>query len=94
MRRFLQHLRRLLDERGTFTFEEAAGHLGRAEQAVAFWALLELYRHGEARVVQTEAFGTIRVARTVGATARARRLQRTSTTRRVELEADDAEAVA
>ncbi len=94
VRRFLDHLRRLLDERGTFTFEEAAGHLGRAEQAVAFWALLELYRHGEARVVQSEAFGSIRVARTVGATARARRLQADAHDAGVELEADDAEAVA
>ena len=61
VRRFLQGLRRLLDERGTFTFDEAVGHLDRAEQAVAFWALLELYRRGEARVGQLEPFGPIRV---------------------------------
>jgi segregation and condensation protein A len=94
VRRYLQHLRRLLDERGTFTFEEAAGHLGRAEQAVAFWALLELYRHGEARVVQTEAFGTIRVARTVSATARARRAVADADDAGLDHTTDDAEAVA
>jgi segregation and condensation protein A len=67
VRRFLVHLRRLLDERGTFSFDDAVGHLDRASQAVAFWALLELYRQGEARVAQAEAFGPIRVARATAA---------------------------
>jgi segregation and condensation protein A len=74
VRRFLQDLRRLLDERGTFTFDEAVGTLDRAEQAVAFWALLELYRRGEARVGQLEPFGPIRVARAAGPLSRPRPL--------------------
>ncbi|MEO9175007.1 MAG: hypothetical protein ABI317_05785, partial [Gaiellales bacterium] len=40
--------------------------LGREEQAAAFLALLELYKRGELRAGQAEAFGPIRVARTVG----------------------------
>jgi segregation and condensation protein A len=92
VRRFLVGLRRLLDERGTFTFDEAVGHLDRAEQAVAFWALLELYRRGEARVGQLEPFGPIRVARSAGPLGRPRRAV-TDAGHAADV-ADDAEAVA
>jgi segregation and condensation protein A len=60
---FLERLRALLDERGTFTFEEAVGGLDRMSQAVAFWALLELYKAGEVRMAQAEPFAPIRIAR-------------------------------
>ena len=33
------------------------------ERRVAFWALLELYKRGEVRMVQAEPFAPIRVAR-------------------------------
>jgi segregation and condensation protein A len=60
---FLERLRGLLAERGTFTFEDAVGDLDRMSQAVAFWALLELYKAGEVRMSQAEPFSPIRIAR-------------------------------
>jgi segregation and condensation protein A len=63
---FLRRFRELLEQRGTFLFDEQVEGLGRDEQAAAFLALLELYKRGELRAGQAEAFGPIRVARTVG----------------------------
>jgi chromatin segregation and condensation protein Rec8/ScpA/Scc1 (kleisin family) len=63
IRPFLDRFRSLLVERGTFVFDEQVQTLGRAEQAAAFLALLELYKRGEIRVGQAEAFAPIRVAR-------------------------------
>jgi segregation and condensation protein A len=63
VRDFLQRFRTLLDERGTFTFDEAVDGLDRMGQAVAFWALLELYKCGELRMGQKEPFAPIRIAR-------------------------------
>ncbi len=54
---------------GTFLFDEQVDGLVREEQAAAFLALLELYKRGELRAGQAEAFGPIRVARTRRAAA-------------------------
>ena len=66
VRGFLDRFRRLLDERGTFTFDDAIGGLDRMGVAVAFWALLDLYKRGEVRMVQAEPFSAIRIARSSG----------------------------
>jgi segregation and condensation protein A len=63
---FLRRFRELLRARGTFMFDDQVEGLGREEQAAAFLALLELYKRGELRAGQSQAFGPIRVARTVG----------------------------
>jgi segregation and condensation protein A len=63
---FLQRFRRLLVERGTFTFDDAIGGLDRMGVAVAFWALLDLYKRGELRMAQAEPFAPIRIARASG----------------------------
>ena len=63
---FLQRFRRLLVERGTFTFDDAVSGLDRMTVAVAFWALLDLYKRGEVRMVQAEPFAPIRIARAAG----------------------------
>ncbi len=56
----LQHLRALL-RRGRFTFEEAVGDADRMTVAVTLFALLELYKRGEAAWEQSECFGEIHV---------------------------------
>jgi segregation and condensation protein A len=56
----LQHLRRLL-LRGAFSFEEAVGGADRMTVAVTLFALLELYKRGEADWRQDESFGEIAV---------------------------------
>jgi segregation and condensation protein A len=56
----LAHLRGLL-RRGRFTFEEAVLGADRMTVAVTVFALLELYRRGEARWEQAESFGDISV---------------------------------
>jgi segregation and condensation protein A len=56
----LAHLRGLL-RRGRFTFEEAVSGADRMTVAVTVFALLELYRRGEARWEQPENFGDISV---------------------------------
>jgi segregation and condensation protein A len=66
VRDFLDRFRRLLDERGTFTFDDACSGLDRMGQAVAFWALLDLYKRGELRMAQVDAFAPIRIARASG----------------------------
>jgi len=56
----LAHLRNLL-RRGRFTFDEAVLGADRMTVAVTVFALLELYRRGEARWEQPENFGEISV---------------------------------
>jgi segregation and condensation protein A len=56
----LSHLRGLL-KRGRFTFDEAVVGADRMTVAVTVFALLELYRRGEAQWEQAESFGDISV---------------------------------
>jgi segregation and condensation protein A len=56
----LAHLRRLL-RRGSFSFEEAVRGVDRMTVAVTLFALLELYKLGEAGWEQQESFGEIAV---------------------------------
>jgi segregation and condensation protein A len=56
----LQHLRALL-ARGRFGFDEAVRGADRMTVAVTLFALLELYKQGEASWEQSEPFGTITV---------------------------------
>ena len=56
----LSHLRRLLS-RGVFTFSEAVAHADRVTVAVTLYALLELYKQGEATWEQEEPFAEITV---------------------------------
>jgi segregation and condensation protein A len=56
----LAHLRRLLS-RGRFTFSEAVGDSDRVTVAVTLYALLELYKQGEATWEQPEPFAEITV---------------------------------
>jgi segregation and condensation protein A len=56
----LAHLRTLL-RRGSFSFEEAVQGADRMTVAVTLFALLELYKRGEADWVQQESFGEIAV---------------------------------
>jgi len=70
----LSTLRTLLLKRGSFDFEQAVAGADRVTVAVTIWALLEMYRQGEANWEQDEPFGPIRViggsvAQVAGATA-------------------------
>jgi segregation and condensation protein A len=65
----LAHLRTLLT-RGTFTFSQAVARADRVTVAVTLYALLELYKQGEATWTQEEPFAEI----TVQAQSAARRL--------------------
>ncbi len=56
----LAHLRALL-RRGTFSFDEAVATADRVTVAVTLFALLELYKQGEATWTQDEPFGEITV---------------------------------
>jgi segregation and condensation protein A len=56
----LNHLRALL-RRGTFSFDEAVGDANRVTVAVTVFALLELYKRGEADWEQDESFGDIAI---------------------------------
>jgi segregation and condensation protein A len=56
----LVHLRALLS-RGRFTFSEAVGRADRVTVAVTLYALLELYKQGEATWTQDEPFAEITV---------------------------------
>ena len=58
----LHHLRELL-RRGSFSFEEAVRGADRMTVAVTLFALLELYKRGEASWEQSECFGEIAVWR-------------------------------
>lgn len=56
----LRHLRSLL-RRGRFSFDEAVARADRVTVAVTIWALLELYKRGEATWEQAEPFEDITV---------------------------------
>src|ERR1700719_969124 len=56
----LEHLRGLL-RRGAFSFDEAVSGADRMTVAVTLFALLELYKRGEAGWEQQESFGEIAV---------------------------------
>lgn len=56
----LVHLRALLRQ-GSFNFDEAVAKADRVTVAVTLFALLELYKQGEATWTQTEPFGEITV---------------------------------
>ncbi len=56
----LAHLRGLL-RRGRFSFDEAVARADRVTVAVTLWALLELYKRGEATWEQAEPFAEITV---------------------------------
>ena len=57
----LAHLRRLLAGRGRFRFDEAVAGADRLTEAVTLFALLELYKAGEADWEQAESFGPITI---------------------------------
>ena len=57
----LTHLRRLL-RRGRFTFSDAVASADRVTVAVTLYALLELYKQGEATWSQDEPFAEIEIA--------------------------------
>ena len=60
---FLERFRALLRRRSRFDFDAELDGLSRAEQAIAFLALLELRRADEIRISQAAPFAPIRVAR-------------------------------
>jgi segregation and condensation protein A len=60
---FLERFRAVLRRRTRFDFDSEVAGLSRAEQAVAFLALLELRRRGEIAISQAAQFAPIRVAR-------------------------------
>jgi segregation and condensation protein A len=60
----LAHLRGLLSSRGTFSFDEAVRGADRLTEAVTLFALLELYKAGEACWEQEVPFGPIAVSAT------------------------------
>jgi segregation and condensation protein A len=60
----LRHLRALLSKRARFSFDEAVAGADRLTEAVTLFALLELYKAGEARWEQEVPFGPITVAPT------------------------------
>jgi segregation and condensation protein A len=57
----LSHLRSLLSRRGRFTFDEAVEGADRLTEAMTLFALLELYKQGEAVWEQPQAFGQIEI---------------------------------
>jgi segregation and condensation protein A len=57
----LRHLRDLLARRSRFSFDEAVEGVDRLTEAVTLFALLELYKAGEARWEQDVPFGPITV---------------------------------
>jgi segregation and condensation protein A len=59
--RRLAHVRELLAERRSFSFEEAVEGADRMTQAVTLFALLELYKSGELVWRQRENFGEIEI---------------------------------
>ena len=65
----LSHLRGLLARRGRFAFDDAVKGADRLTEAVTLFALLELYKAGEAEWEQAEAFGPIEIRRTERTTA-------------------------
>jgi segregation and condensation protein A len=61
---FLERFRALLSRRSIFDFDQEMDGLSRAEQAVAFLALLELRRANQITISQAAPFAPIRIART------------------------------
>lgn len=59
--RFLDRFRSLLSSRGRFAFDREVDRLSRVEQIVAFLALLELRKGGEAQIAQAGPFEPITV---------------------------------
>jgi segregation and condensation protein A len=57
----LSHLRGLLKRSGRFSFDEAVKGADRVTEAVTLFALLEMYKAGEARWEQSEPFAPITV---------------------------------
>jgi segregation and condensation protein A len=57
----LAHMRGLLGRLGTFSFDDAVEGADRVTEAVTLFALLELYKAGEAEWEQPEAFGPITI---------------------------------
>jgi segregation and condensation protein A len=66
----LSHLRALLSRRGRFSFDDAVRGADRVTVAVTLFALLELYKQGEATWTQEEAFGEIAIAPLAAGTTR------------------------
>ena len=58
----LRLLRELLAARGRLDFDRAFGSEDRLTQAVTLFALLEMYKRGEATWEQDQTFGTIRIS--------------------------------
>ena len=58
----LSHLRGLLSRRGRFSFDEAVEGADRVTEAITLFALLELYKKGEATWEQSASFGPIVVS--------------------------------
>jgi segregation and condensation protein A len=61
MEQRLEHVRALLRRRGSFSFDEAVAGADRLTEAVTLFALLELYKAGEAEWRQPAPFGPITV---------------------------------
>ena len=59
--RFLDRFRTLLRARGRFAFDNEVDRLSRVEQIVAFLALLEMRKRGEAQIAQAGPFEPITV---------------------------------
>ena len=59
----LEHLRRLLARGSRFSFDDAVRGSDRLTEAVTLFALLELYKAGEAKWEQEVPFGPITVVR-------------------------------
>jgi segregation and condensation protein A len=57
----LSHVRGLLKRMGSFTFDDAVEGADRLTEAITLFALLELYKAGEADWTQKEAFGPITI---------------------------------
>ena len=62
----LAHLRSLISRRGRFLFDEAVRGADRITEAVTLFALLELYKAGEASWDQAEPFAPITVRASEG----------------------------
>ena len=60
---FVERFRALLRRRRRFDFDAELGELSRVEVAVAFLALLELYKSGEIEIEQAAPFAPIRITR-------------------------------
>ena len=60
---FLERFRALLTRRSVFDFDSELDGLSRAEQAIAFLALLDLRHSDEIRISQAAPFAPIRVSK-------------------------------